>query len=56
MKICEKCGRAVSYNSYFKAYYCDECGNYQPENDKKVIKRSIKGTNQQKPKLMACIK
>lgn len=27
MKICKKCGSSAGYNSYFKAYYCDKCGN-----------------------------
>ena len=25
MKICPKCGKVLSYNSYFGAYICDEC-------------------------------
>lgn len=25
MKICPKCGRVISYNSYFDAYICDRC-------------------------------
>ena len=25
MKICPKCGRVVSYNSYFAAYRCENC-------------------------------
>lgn len=25
MKICPKCGKAVSYNSYFGAYICGYC-------------------------------
>ncbi len=25
MKICPKCGKVVSYNSYFGAYICTEC-------------------------------
>lgn len=29
MKICKKCGKIVSYNSYFKGYYCGECGNFE---------------------------
>lgn len=27
LRICRKCGHTVSYNSYFKAYYCMQCGN-----------------------------
>lgn len=27
MKICKKCGSSAGYNSYFKYYYCDKCGN-----------------------------
>lgn len=26
MIICENCDKAITYNSYFKAYYCSECG------------------------------
>lgn len=33
MKICKKCGKIVSYNSYFKGYYCDQCGNFEGEDD-----------------------
>lgn len=25
MKICPKCGKVVSYNSYFGAYICTDC-------------------------------
>ena len=25
MKVCPKCGRVISYNSYFDAYICDRC-------------------------------
>ena len=25
MKICPRCGKVVSYNSYFGAYICDNC-------------------------------
>lgn len=25
MKICPKCGKVLSYNSYFGAYICDNC-------------------------------
>lgn len=33
MKICKKCGKIVSHNSYFKGYYCDQCGNFEGEED-----------------------
>lgn len=26
MRICPKCGKVVSYNSYFGAYICSDCG------------------------------
>ena len=32
MKICKKCGKIVSYDSYFKGYYCDQCGNFEGDN------------------------
>lgn len=25
MKVCPKCGKIISYNSYFGAYICDNC-------------------------------
>lgn len=25
MKICPKCGKVISYNSYFGAYICTDC-------------------------------
>lgn len=25
MKVCPKCGKVVSYNSYFEAYICKNC-------------------------------
>ena len=31
MKNCKKCGKIVSYNSYFKGYYCDQCGYFEGE-------------------------
>jgi DNA-directed RNA polymerase subunit M/transcription elongation factor TFIIS len=53
MKICEKCGRIVSYNSYFKAYYCDQCGHYEPKKDTKVNTEVIKGFSLHKLKVVA---
>ncbi len=29
MMICNKCGKLVSYNSYFGGYYCTSCGNLE---------------------------
>lgn len=26
-KLCENCGRVVSYDPYFKAYVCRQCGS-----------------------------
>lgn len=31
-RICSECKRPVSYNSHFKAYYCDQCGNFESVN------------------------
>lgn len=28
MMVCKRCGNIVSYNSYFRAYYCSVCGEY----------------------------
>lgn len=25
MRICPRCGKVLSYNSYFGAYICDDC-------------------------------
>lgn len=32
-KICPKCGKLMSYNSYFKAYYCDICGHMERQEE-----------------------
>ena len=26
LKTCPKCGKVLSFNSYFKGYVCDDCG------------------------------
>lgn len=42
--VCKKCGKIVSYNSYFKAYYCDECGHFEAKTEVKIntdIKRNV---------------
>lgn len=41
MKICSKCSRIVSYNSYFKACFCSDCGWYE---EKIMIKDKLKQT------------
>jgi hypothetical protein len=48
MKICPTCGRAVSYNSYFKAFFCNECGWYE---DYSTSQAFIKGIMIKKPKI-----
>ena len=35
MKICPKCGKVLSYNSYFGGYICGECKWENAENGKK---------------------
>ena len=29
--ICPKCNKIISYNSYFNAYYCSNCGFFKEE-------------------------
>ena len=45
MKICEKCGKIVSYNSYFKAYYCEQCGHYEPKKEVKANTNTLRNYN-----------
>lgn len=56
MKICKKCGKIVSYNSYFKAYYCDQCGYYEPKTEAKINTDIIKSPNLRNSKMLALSK
>ena len=34
MKLCNKCGKLMGYNSYFGGYYCTSCGKLEVETKK----------------------
>lgn len=56
MKICPKCGKVVSYNSYFGVYLCSNCNwEYNPMRDKnssyRLVKGNIKVNNNEKIKI-----
>lgn len=58
MKVCKQCGKAVSYNSYFKAYFCNECGWYcaeEPEIKRRTatLKNNITLKENKSKKVMA---
>lgn len=39
LRICPKCGKVAGYNSWFKAFYCRNCGelfNVGADNDTDV--------------------
>lgn len=47
MKICPKCGKVVSFNSYFGVYLCSNCDwEYSPVHNKlsryRLVKRNVK--------------
>lgn len=29
MKVCDKCGKLMSFNSHFDGYYCTSCGQFE---------------------------
>lgn len=35
--ICEKCKHIIWYNSYFNGFYCTNCGNFIPFQEKQEI-------------------
>ena len=44
MKICPKCGKVASYNSYFGVYLCSNCDwEYNPIHNKHSRYRLVKG-------------
>lgn len=44
MKLCNKCGKLMGYNSYFGGYYCTSCGRLEIEKKQVHIDR-IKSKN-----------
>jgi len=45
LKICEKCNCTMSFDPYFKAYICRQCGNEKPvsKNDRRqLLKKNAK--------------
>lgn len=57
MKICKKCAKLVSYNSYFGGYYCTSCGQLEivhPESYPKVS--SLSTTKSVRYKKMVAVK
>ena len=42
MMTCDKCGKLMSYNSYFGAYYCSSCGNLFRTNPKNEQTQELK--------------
>lgn len=41
MKICPKCGKVLSYNSYFGAYICNTCSWEDASQKQKRNKRAV---------------
>lgn len=44
MIICPKCGKVISYNSYFKGYICNYCSFENRDNKKNATQKTFKVT------------
>lgn len=44
MKLCQKCGKLMGYNSYFGGYYCTSCGKLEVEQRSTIaiVRKQIK--------------
>jgi hypothetical protein len=58
MKVCPKCGKIVSYNSYFGAYICDNCNWEDCSRTKqgRTIVRSVSKSASHPGKYVASVK
>lgn len=42
MIICPKCGKVISYNSYFKGYICNYCDYEKRDNEQMTSRKTFR--------------